>query len=79
MCNCKYRSRIIDNIFQKDKIASLINYIFEFKEQKYRDINSDIAEEDIPMDNNNDIYNRNEILKSFDSILIKALSNIILR
>ena len=75
MCNCKYRSRIIDNIFQKDEIASLINYIFEFKEQKYRDINSDISEEDISMDNNNNnhIYNRNEILKSFDSILIKAL------
>ena len=72
MCNNKYKSRKIDNIFQKDEILSLINSIFEFKEQN-NDIKENIIkkEEDISIEDDN--INNNELFKSFDSKLIKAI------
>ena len=74
MCNCKYKSRIIDNIFQKNEILLLINYIFEFKSNNNNNNNEKKNEDDMSIDNsNNNENNRNNILNSIDSILIKAL------
>ena len=67
MCNNKYKSRNIDKIFQKSEILSLINSIFEFKDQQ-NNINKSF---DISQD---EIENKQEnIINSFDSILIKAI------
>ena len=72
MCNNKYNSRKIDNIFQKNEILSLINSIFEFKEQNIDfNYNEDKSkEEDISIENEN-IVKKEEI--SFESILIKTI------
>ena len=74
MCSNKYKSRKIDDIFQKDEILSLINSIFEFNEQNIANNKEFISknEEDILMEDDN-INNNNESFKSFDSKLIKAI------
>ena len=71
MCNYKYKARKIDSIFQKNEILSLINYIFDFKDQQ-NIINKsiDISQDDILLENEN---NRENIIKSFDSILIRTI------
>ena len=84
MCFSKYQSRVIDNIFQKNEILLLINYIFEFKntnnnnnkqDRKPNNGNNNDNNEDISIDNidNNNKNNRDAILNSFDSIIIKSL------
>ena len=72
MCNDKYKSRKIDDIFQKNEILSLINSIFEFNQQNIENINMNELsnEEDISIENEN---KKDNIVKSFDSILIKAI------
>ena len=75
MCNHKYRSRYIDNIFKKNEILSLIDCIFEFKAQnndnisKYQN-NNDISQDEYMQENEN---NRDDILQSFESVLIKTI------
>ena len=71
MSNNKYMSRKIDNIFKKNEIILLINSIFELNEQNN---DNDIS---INTDNNsleNETKNKkDELLKSFGSILIRAI------
>ena len=77
MCNCKYNSRIIDDIFHKNEIMLLINYIFEFSNNNnIINGNDDFyidSDEGISIENNGNKMNRTKILNSMDSILIKAL------
>ena len=77
MCNYKYNSRIIDNVFQKNEIMPLINYIFEFTNNNninnINDSNYNDSDEEISIENSGNKINRNKILNSMDSILIKAL------
>jgi len=77
MCNCKYNSRIIDDIFHKNEIMLLINYIFEFtNNNNINNGNDDFYfdnDEEISIGNNGNKINRYKILNSMDSILIKAL------
>ena len=71
MCNYKYKSRKIDSIFQKNEILSLINYIFDFKDQQNIVNKSiDISQDDFTLENED---NRENIIKSFDSILIRSI------
>ena len=74
MCFYKYNSRKIDNIFQKNEIQLLIDYIFEFKKSNINNKNDDenLMDEEISIDNNSE-NNRNNILYSIDSKLIKSL------
>ena len=71
MSNNKYKFRKIDHIFKKDQIFSLINSIFELNEQKnYNDIS--LNSDNISFEN--EIKDKkDELLKSFDSILIKSI------
>ena len=69
MCNHKYKSRKIDNIFKKEEIHTLINRIFEFKDQQ----NILNKSNDISQDENENENSRDNIINSFDSILIKTI------
>ena len=77
MCNYKYNSRIIDDIFHKNEIILLINYIFEFtNNNNINNGNDDFyidSDEEISIENNGNKMNRYKILNSMDSILIKSL------
>ena len=73
MCFHKYSSRIIDNIFQKNEIQLLIDYIFEFQNQNNNKKDDEIIiEKESSLDNKSE-NNRNNILYSIDSKLIKSL------
>ena len=69
MCNHKYKSRKIDNIFKKEEVHTLINHIFEFKDQQ----NILNKSNDISQDENENENSRDNIINSFDSILIKTI------
>ena len=77
MCNCKYNSRIIDDIFHKNEMMLLINYIFGFtNNNNINNGNDDFyieSDEEISNENNGNKMNRYKILNSMDSILIKSL------
>ena len=73
MCNDKYKSRNIEEIFQKNEINLLINSIFEFQDPNIDNkIYDNKSIEDISIKEEN-INKRDELLKSFDSILIRAI------
>jgi hypothetical protein len=71
MSNNKYMSRKIDNIFKKNEIILLINSIFELNEQN-NDNDISINTDNNPLENETK-NKKDELLKSFGSILIRAI------